>query len=268
MDDQPFQRLTDELDAWAADGREATFWWRDDDAIDISHALDRLLDLQSRHAVPVGLAVVPMEATRSLAARVSENKGVTALQHGYAHRNYATHTEKKIELGAHRRADHVIAELAMGWQQIETLFGDGAVPALVPPWNRMAPYLTPLLPELGYTGLSIFTPRTKARPVAGLDQVNTHADIMNWDPSRGFAGANTAIDRVIEHLAARRRRDVPDPDEPTGILTHHLVHDATAWQFLDRLFGQLNEHGAARWLSPASLFGGAGAGAPTAAGRS
>ena len=234
-------------------GREATLWWRDDDAVDASHALDRLFGLQSAHRVPLGLAVVPMEATRTLGSRVAETEGVTVLQHGYAHRNFATDKEKKVELGAHRRADHVIAELAMGWQRIEDLFGDRAVAAMVPPWNRMAPYLVPLLPELGYCGLSIFTPRARARPAARLTQVNTHADIMDWSP-RGFPGTEAAVARIVEHLAARRRREVPDPDEPTGILTHHLAHDARTWGFLDNLFARLNGHSAARWLAPPDLF--------------
>lgn len=254
MTDCAFQPLIDELDAWAADGREATLWWRDDDAVDGSSALDRLLDLQAARAVPLGMAVVPMGATRALAARLETATQITVLQHGYAHRNHATDKEKKIELGAHRRADHVIAELAMGWQQLESLFGALARPALVPPWNRMAPYLVPLLPELGYCGLSALTPRAKAQPVAGLTQVNAHADIMNWKPTREFAGRGEGVRRIVAHLAARRRHAVPDPDEPTGILTHHLVHDATAWRFLDELFALLNAHPAARWLAPAGLF--------------
>lgn len=268
MTDTFFQPLTDELDAWAALGREATLWWRDDDAADRGAALERLLHLQGTRAVPLGLAVVPMAATPALAAAVlatpAQNTpdmaapGVAVLQHGYAHRNHAPDTEKKIELGTHRRADHVIGELGMGWQRLEDLFGDRAVAALVPPWNRIAPYLVPILPEIGYSGLSAFTPRAKARPVARLTQVNTHADIMTWRPTRAFAGAAIATARIVEHLEVRRQRHVPDPDEPTGILTHHLVHDDAAWRYLDSLFACLNEHPAARWLTPHDLFGRAG----------
>lgn len=263
MTDTAFQTLTDELDAWAADGREATLWWRDDDAADHGAALERLCRLQASHAVPLGLAVVPMAATPALAKSVlarsvPDASGITVLQHGYAHRNHAPDTEKKIELGTHRRADHVIGELAMGWQRLEDLFGERAVASLVPPWNRIAPYLIPILPEIGYRGLSLFTPRARMRPVAGLTQVNTHADIMAWRPARGFAGADVVTGRIAEHLAARRQREVPDPDEPTGILTHHLVHDEAAWHFLDGLFACLNAHPAARWMAPDDLFGIAG----------
>ena len=40
-----WDRLSIELDAWSAAGRAAEFWWRDDDAIDTTPALDRLLSL-------------------------------------------------------------------------------------------------------------------------------------------------------------------------------------------------------------------------------
>ncbi len=252
-DDKALQPLIDELDAWAADGREATLWWRDDDAADATPALERLLSIQGAHEVPLGLAAVPMAATASLAARVGATSGIAALQHGYAHRNHAPDGEKKVELGPHRRADHVIAELAMGRQRMEDLFGSRALPVLVPPWNRIAPYLVPMLPELGYAGLSAFTPRRRARPVAGLIEANTHADVLDWKP-RGFPGAAVAARRIADHLAARRRREVPDPDEPTGILTHHLVHDDAVWAFLAALIDSLSAHPAARWLSPADLF--------------
>ncbi|MDA0702442.1 MAG: polysaccharide deacetylase, partial [Proteobacteria bacterium] len=35
--------FSQELDRWAADGRRATFWWRDDDARAPGPALDALL---------------------------------------------------------------------------------------------------------------------------------------------------------------------------------------------------------------------------------
>ena len=35
-----------ELGQWAAEGREATLWWRDDDAIEPTPALDRMIDRQ------------------------------------------------------------------------------------------------------------------------------------------------------------------------------------------------------------------------------
>ena len=60
--------LTRELDRWADSGRPATFWWRDDDALTVTPALDRLLGLARDHQAPLALAVVPAGATAALAA--------------------------------------------------------------------------------------------------------------------------------------------------------------------------------------------------------
>ena len=38
-----WDRLEREIDAWAAAGREATLWWRDDDAVAATAELERLL---------------------------------------------------------------------------------------------------------------------------------------------------------------------------------------------------------------------------------
>ncbi len=48
--------LNAELDAWAAAGRTATLWWRDDDAGAMNDALDRLLRLRGARDVPIALA--------------------------------------------------------------------------------------------------------------------------------------------------------------------------------------------------------------------
>ena len=124
---------------------------------------------------------------------------------------------------------------------------------LAPPWNRIAPEVTALLPSLGFRGLSTFKPRAARDAAPGLLQVNTHADIIDWQ-TRAFAGDDLALGAVVTHLADRRLGRA-DADEPTGILTHHLVHDAPAWSFLERLLKATRAHGAIRWLTPAQAFG-------------
>jgi hypothetical protein len=44
--------------------------------------------------------------------------------------------------------------------------------------------------------------------------------------------------------------------EPSGILSHHLVHDAAAWDFLAELLARLAAHPAARLLAAAEVFAG------------
>ena len=48
-----------ELEAWAAAGKRATLWWRDDDAAEDSPALEKLLTLAEKEAVALVIAVIP-----------------------------------------------------------------------------------------------------------------------------------------------------------------------------------------------------------------
>ncbi len=243
--------LDSELDTWAAAGRVPDFWLRDDDAQEPSPALDRLLDIAGTNAVPLALAVIPAGAGEALAKRLEKAPWTNVLQHGYAHRNHAGAEDKKCELGPARPAEHVIAEIAVGRQSLEALFGARALPVMVPPWNRIAPHLVPMLPEIGFAGLSRFGPRERAQAVSGLAQTNTHVDIIDWRGSRGFVGEEVALRAIVEHLAARRGGQV-DTSEPTGILTHHRDHDGACWAFLGALLTRLAGHGA--WRSADMLF--------------
>src|SRR5215470_17845292 len=102
MTARDWQPLHAELACWAETGRIADFWLRDDDAVEPTAALDRLLALAARHAIPVVLAVIPASAQRTLAKRLQAEDKVAIAVHGWAHRNHAPENEKKQELGAHR----------------------------------------------------------------------------------------------------------------------------------------------------------------------
>ena len=256
--------LSEELDAWAAAGRAATLWWRDDDAVEPSAALERLLGLAAARDVPIALAAIPARASEALAGGI-ETAGarVTLLQHGYAHRNHAPAGEKKAELGAHRRASAVLEELARGQARMTALFGLGQfgsgssglgwAPVLVPPWNRIAEALVPALARLGFRGLSTYGARAAAEPVPGLVQINSHVDIMRWAAPRGFLGTAAALDLLAGHLRARRLGEA-DAAEPSGLLSHHGAHDEACWAFLDELLGRLAEHPAARFVAAEEAF--------------
>ncbi len=245
--------LTAELDRWAAAGRQATFWWRDDDAVAATPALETLLALSKQHGVPLALAVIPDRAERGLADQIARSAApVTVLQHGFAHRNHAPVGARKAELGDHRAPTVVAAELEAGQQRLWSLFDDRFFAALVPPWNRIGSGVDAVVPSLGYLGLSTFGPRPNGRP----HQVNTHIDIIDWRGDRDFAGEATCLAAAVAHLSDRRTGR-SDPDEPTGLLTHHLVHDRSCWRFIDRFLGATCNHAAAAWLSAPGAFTGA-----------
>lgn len=242
-----FAPLLAELDRWHAAGRTAGLWLRDDDAAGPSAALHRLLAVTEAAAVPVALAVIPMQASASLAKHLPAAPLAAVWQHGVAHKNNALPCEKKQELVF--AAPGILDGIRAAWQRLRALFPDHAAPVMVPPWNRIDPALIPRLPELGLEGLSAFKPRPSPQAAPGLWQVNTHVDVIAWREGARFAGARETCEAMAAHLALRRIGHA-DPSEPTGVLTHHLVMADEAWAFLSDLFALTKGHPAARWCLP------------------
>lgn len=245
-----WQDLNTELDAWAAAGRTAEFWWRDDDAVDTTPALERLIGLQRAQSAPLMLAVIPARAQARLAERLAGETGIAVVQHGWAHANHAPLGRAKAELSADRPIAYVLGELVRGRLTLDRLFGDAWLRVLVPPHNRISAPVAAALAPAGYVGLSTYNPRRAAPP--GLSQTNSHVDIMNWT-TRRFAGTDETLALAIGHLRARRQGTV-DASEPTGLLTHHLAHDEEAWRFCESFLGAVTGHKAARWASPRALY--------------
>jgi hypothetical protein len=230
--------LRAELEEWR--GAEASFWWRDDDAVKETVELRRLLVLRETLGVPLALAVIPESAER-----IDLPPAVDVLQHGWAHRNHGT--DPKMELGGRPTAE-IAAELRRGWDRLGALFAP--LPVMVPPWNRISPEVRESLPGLGYRGLSTFKPR---RHNGALVEINTHLDIVDWSGARGFVGEERALGDVIRHLRARRLGEA-DRDEPTGLLTHHLAHDESCWRFVADFVAFTRAVPQARWRAARDIF--------------
>ena len=243
--DDPWAGLETELARWPAG--TATFWWRDDDATAPSPALDRLLGLADKYAVPLALAVIPAPVQPALAARVAKAGDVAVLQHGWSHDNHAPDGQRACELDDAWPAEELRRDLPSGWRRLQALFGDRAAPVLVPPWNRIGGRAVRRVTDTGlYAALSGLGPRPW--PGAdGLPQVNVHVDVMNWQ-TRRFAGDQPVLAAVVEHLTARRTGGA-ESAEPTGLMTHHLFHDEETWNFLDRFVAETARHTAVRWCT-------------------
>ena len=235
--------LEREVGAWRSRGREATIWWRDDDAAEPSPALDRLLAL--RPGGPLGLAVIPAAAQRSLEAELGP--AVDVLVHGFAHANHAPSGERKSEFPVGRV---VPEEMRGARERLEDRFGDRVLPVFVPPWNRMGEDAVAALPGAGYRMLSGF----RGRPAGPLPRLDTHVDIVDWRGGRRFAGAEAVLAALVAALAANRRSEDP---RPIGVLTHHLVHDTAAWRFLGDLAAWADGAPGVRWSRPRDALAGA-----------
>ncbi|WP_272698948.1 polysaccharide deacetylase family protein [Desulfovibrio sp. Fe33] len=247
--------LLRELDAWKDAGKTAEFWWRDDDAAEPTVALDRLIALSDRFGVPCGLATVPAKAGEPLRKTVSHAHNVWVLQHGFAHVNHAPSGAGAWELGNHRPKSVILEELKQGMGKLTQLFKTRFVPVLVPPWNRIDPELLPYLPVMGYRGLSSSYKKQRPAPPAELRVADACCDVLHWKdkPHVRFAGTEKCLKSLVEHLKDKRTGEIP-PEEPTCLLTHHMVMDADAWGFVEALFEATSAHPAAKWLSPAVIW--------------
>jgi len=231
------RHLTDALDDRLRSGCPVQFWLRDDDAIEPSALLERLLALSGSHAIPLTLAAIPACSGEALAKRLACASHVTIAVHGWSHTNHAMPGEKKQELGIHRPVEQILSELSQGFNRLADLHGQQFVPLLVPPWNRIAPLIVEALFNLGYRGLSTFGAASPG-PIA---IINTHVDLIDWKGSRGGRAHDTLVAELIEQITRNTA--------PIGLLTHHLVHDSVAWQFLEQLFAITCDHAGCQWVS-------------------
>lgn len=244
--DGVWQPLLDELDNWHRAGKVATFWLRDDDAVEPTAALERLLALTGNHAVPLTLAVIPAFTGEALAHRLASAGHVEVTVHGWSHENFAPAGEKKQELGDHRPATDVLASLEKGFSKLRHLYGPRLMPVLVPPWNRIDPKLIPWLGETGFQALSVFGPE---KDDLGIRSINTHVDVMDWHGTRG--GRDTAV--LVAEMVDRLRA-IEKGRGTLGLLTHHLVHDGAVWTFLEALFERTANHPGCRWTKLSEIL--------------
>lgn len=251
--DDPWLQLDAELDAWALERHPATFWWRDDDAVQPGPKLERLIELSSRAGLL--LAVIPAKAEKSLASMLINCPHVHVAQHGYAHINHAPRGQGlgAWELGLHRGERAVLDDLDEGRKQLSDLFGSGFLPVVVPPWNRIATELLGPIAKRGYSGVSAFGQAESSDQHDGLVVANAHCDPIRWKSGATFAGEFKTISQLLTHLESRRagRTDI---SEHTGFLTHHIDLDNASWEFCTRLITAIDRHASAQWVSPVTVF--------------
>ncbi|TCU37762.1 polysaccharide deacetylase family protein [Rhizobium azibense] len=243
--------LREELARWREAGRVARFWWRDDDAIEPTAALDRLLGLAIAHETPLTVAVIPAKTGPALSQRLSGARGVSVAVHGWSHENYAPLQEKKQELGGHRPAEAVLGELYDGLLTLQRLHPASCIPMLVPPWNRIDGSLVPKLPALGFECISTFGRATAEGPMPLL---NTHIDIMGRRADGKGPRVGRPHDEVVSELVRELQDRFEGRNEPIGLLTHHLAHDETAWTFAEAFLKETDGHQAISWKPAAELL--------------
>lgn len=248
-----WDRVKAELDQWTRERRTAQFWWRDDDAEDVSANLSRMLATAARFDVTIGLSVIPAKLKPRLVKALERELHGQVLVHGFAHENHARHGQAKRELGGARRLDEIVGDLERGLALSRAAFGQRLLPVLVPPWNRIAAAAVAQLPALGYRGLSTWKPRAAVKPAPGLLQVNTHLDVIDWRRGRVVKDEHLIAGLLLRKLRWRRERKVRAA-EPLGLLTHHAYWDAAKERIIVNLLEATRSHPAVQWHTPSQAF--------------
>ncbi|MEH6523044.1 polysaccharide deacetylase family protein [Sulfitobacter sp.] len=240
--------LTTELALWRNHDLPLPIWWRDDDAIADTPALQRLSQIANDVGVPVHIAVIPDPMTPSLPPAIKQNPHLIPIIHGWRHVSHAPEGSKNAEFG-HPRPE-AAAELKQAIEVLEDGFGDQLIKLFVPPWNRISPDLLPVLATAGYRGVSTYGARGATHATTGLMQINTHIDPIYWRGHRGLVAPEVLIEGIAATLRERREGRT-DTTEPLGLLTHHLVHDEDIWAFSGDVLRVLLDGGA----KPADIGG-------------
>ncbi len=212
----------------ALDRRDAPLdvFFRDDDAGWEMEALDRMLEIFSRHACPVDLAVIPgaldvSVATRLNAWRVASPR-IGFHQHGYSHQNHEPTGERKCEFGPTRSTNEQCGDIAVGRRLLSAYLGD-TDPIFTPPWNRCSAGATAHLPELGFAMVSADGPPPGVGP--GLAQLHVTFD---WEKAR----RQERLEAALAHALAAETG-------PVGLMLHHATLDGPGFDALDTIVGLL-----------------------------
>lgn len=235
-----WQPLRDELALWHKESLNLPVWWRDDDAIDHTENLEKLLKLSEHVGVPVHLAVVPKQATTELAEAVSPLSNIIPVVHGWSHTSHTNQVGNNNEFSDERPLKSRVQDVTLGLERIQSLFGSLTVPMFVPPWNRFGTSLVPELEKSGYQFVSTSGARQTRFLGSNMEQINVHFDPIAWRRHRNLKNPEKLITQICQNLADRRLGRA-DNTEPFGMLTHHLAHSDSVWEFAERFWEEITE---------------------------
>lgn len=211
---------------------------RDDDVGWEDARLWRLLDLFARHALPVDLAVIPMELDAVLARNLCDRAEaaphmVSWHQHGFAHTNNEP-TGRKCEFGTTRGGRLQRRDIGEGQSRLRDLLGSSD-PIFTPPWNRCTPTTGKCLVELGFEVLSL---EARASPLAisGLVELPIQID---WFAHR--KGVRLNLGEFGELLAR-----VIERSGRVGLMLHHAQMNSAERAAANELLALFSSHDSVR----------------------
>ncbi|MGI9305119.1 MAG: glycosyltransferase [Gammaproteobacteria bacterium] len=230
-------------------GKRVEIFFRDDDVDEDEDRLRELLDVAFARLVPVNLEIIPGRLTDAGAAMLKTIKGFDPVlmeldQHGWRHINHETEG-KKCEFGGGRDYEQQYADIARGKRLLEEIFDQRFYPAFTPPWNRCTADTLKALDELGF---AVFSKDRGKEPVTGYGfrEISITLDLFTW---KGAVRLRPAQETAAELAAQLQQLD------RIGIMLHHKVMDAVAFDLFDALVAALQESAAVRFHTFESLIG-------------
>lgn len=244
-----FAPLIDYLDNLKA---PQIFWWRDDDTGNRGQELQQLLELRSSAAMPLVISAVPAWLDGNCRSLLAAEPGIFVAQHGFDHSDHSAAGEKSIELGGTKASQRVIERIRRGLECLNTGDIPNLLALMVPPWNRLSEPVLAALPALGFRSISTFA--KDQRGIAfGLDHINCHIDPIFWRHGKRHMSETELALKTVEQLQLAGNDS--NSNRPTGLLTHHLDMDHSAFSMMHDYLSIIAAHPNIDCHSPIDLFG-------------
>ncbi len=206
-------------------------FFRADDVGRIDRHSTRLIEVFSRHGMPLCPALVPRWLTedswQALQALVRDPQKFCWHQHGLAHVNHESQG-KKNEFGEGRSRAEVEEDIASGRNRLRKILGSEFFPVFTPPWNRCSGATMEILARQGFAALSRSI-NVQPQPPAGLPDIPINIDLHTRredDPVQG-------MDNLLEECRRARQGG------RMGFMIHHQRMNDTAFSFLVHLFSAI-----------------------------
>ncbi|MFQ5649819.1 MAG: DUF2334 domain-containing protein [bacterium] len=206
--------------------RPISFFFRDDDADELTPNLVHLLEVFVGKEIPLHLQVIPREVTQEAVDYLRELKQrhphlVFLSQHGWSHENHSRNG-KKQEFGDARTQIDQFLDIVAGKDKMSELFLQDFFPAFTPPWNRYDRSTLMSLRELGFEVLSADGGHIGLTDFE-LVEISTVVDLHHCRPAPEMKAPGHLL---FEIQAALRTKST------VGVLLHHHEMQATDFGFV------------------------------------
>jgi predicted glycosyltransferase/peptidoglycan/xylan/chitin deacetylase (PgdA/CDA1 family) len=213
-----------------------SIFMRDDDIDQDEDTLRQLCDVVLSKQLPLHVAIIPNTLTPAGIRVIKDAKraygeNLELGQHGWQHLNHET-SGRNCEFGPSRSFTEQLGDIASGKALLEDVFMEQFSPIFTPPWNRCTLDTHRALDQLGF---KVFSKDTSHSSVTGyrFKEVSTTLDLYTWKEGANMKPPHIIITEIIRQLTA---------GETVGLLLHHKVMDADAFNFLDALLSQLKRY--------------------------